>query len=167
MSNVTITFPDGSQREYAAPVTAMGIAESISPRLASEVLVNDKVQDLQIPITENSTVKLLKWEDDEAKQVFWHTSSHLLAEALESLYPGIKFGIGPSIETGFYYDIDSPTPITEADLPKIEEKMMELARVKSPLVRHEVSKAEALKTFTEKGDEYKVELISDLEAAIK
>ncbi len=163
---VTITFPDGNQRVYAAPVTAMGIAESISPRLAAEVLaakVNDRVQDLQIPITENSTVKLLKWEDDEAKAVFWHTSSHLMAEAVESLFPGTKFGIGPSIETGFYYDIDSPTPITEADLPRIEEKMMELARVKEPLVRHEVTKAEALKTFTEKGDEYKLELINDLE----
>ena len=162
---VKITFPDGNQREFAAPVTAMGIAESISPRLASEVLaakVNDKVQDLQIPITEDSTVRLLKWDDEEARQVFWHTSSHLLAEALESLYPGVKFGIGPSIENGFYYDIDSPTPITEADLPKIEAKMMELARVHSPLVRHEVSREEALATFTEKGDEYKVELIRDL-----
>ncbi len=163
---VKITFPDGGVREYAAGVTAMGIAESISPRLASEVLaakVNGNVQDLQIPITEDSSVRLLKWEDDEAKQVFWHTSSHLLAEALESLYPGVKFGIGPSIETGFYYDIDSPTPITEADLGKIEAKMMELAKVKSPLVRHEVSKAEALKTFTDKGDEYKLELINDLD----
>ena len=169
MNNITITFPDGNKREFAAPVTAMGIAESISPRLASEVLAakvsdskDERVQDLQIPITEDSTVKLLKWEDDEAKQVFWHTSSHLLAEALESLYPGIKFGIGPSIESGFYYDIDSPTPITEADLPRIEEKMMELAKVKSPLVRHEVSREEALRTFGEKGDEYKVELIQDL-----
>jgi threonyl-tRNA synthetase len=156
-------------REYEAGVTAMQIAESISPRLAGEVLAakvkdsnGERVQDLQIPIAEDSTVKLLKWDDDEAKSVFWHTSSHLLAEALESLYPGIKFGIGPSIETGFYYDIDSPTPITEADLPAIEAKMMELARVKAPLVRNEVSKAEALKTFTEKGDEYKLELIQDL-----
>jgi threonyl-tRNA synthetase len=162
---IIITFPDGNQKEFAAPVTAMGIAESISPRLANEVLaakVNGNVQDLQIPITEDSTVKLLKWDDQEARQVFWHTSSHLLAEALESLYPGIKFGIGPSIENGFYYDIDSPVPITEADLPKIEAKMMELAKVKSPLVRHEVTREEALATFGEKGDEYKVELIQDL-----
>ncbi|MDR2883411.1 MAG: threonine--tRNA ligase [Alistipes sp.] len=165
MNKITISFPDGNVREYAAGVTAMGVAESISPRLASEVLaakVNDRVQDLQMAITGDSRVKLLKWDDDEAKQVFWHTSSHLLAEALESLYPGIKFGIGPSIETGFYYDVDSPTPITEADLPGIEAKMAELARVKSSLVRHEVSKAEALKAFTEKGDEYKTELIGDL-----
>jgi threonyl-tRNA synthetase len=163
---VTITFPNGDQRVYGSGVTAMGIAESISPRLASEVLaakVNDKVQDLQIPITEDSTVKLLKWEDDEAKNVFWHTSSHLMAEAIEALFPGTKFGIGPAIETGFYYDIDSPTPITEADLPRIEAKMMELARVKEPLVRYEVSKADAVKTFTEKGDEYKLELIDGLD----
>lgn len=163
---VTITFPDGNRRVYAAPVTAMGIAESISPRLAGEVLaarVNGKVQDLQIPITEDSEVKLLKWDDDDAKAVFWHTSSHLMAEALESLYPGVKFGIGPAIETGFYYDIDSPVPITEADLAKIEAKMTELARVREPLVRKEVSKTEALKIFAGKGDEYKVELIGDLE----
>ncbi len=166
MIKIKITFPDGSVREYESGVTAMGIAESISPRLASEVLaakVNDRVQDLQIPITEDSRVKLLKWDDDEAKAVFWHTSSHLLAEALESLYPGIKFGIGPSIETGFYYDVDSPSPITEADLPRIEEKMAELAKTKSPLVRSEVSKAEAMKIFGDKGDEYKTELIGDLE----
>ena len=166
MIKIKITFPDGSVREYESGVTAMGVAESISPRLASEVLaakVNDRVQDLQIPITEDSRVKLLKWDDDEAKAVFWHTSSHLLAEALESLYPGIKFGIGPSIETGFYYDVDSPSPITEADLPRIEEKMAELAKTKSPLVRSEVSKAEAMKIFGDKGDEYKTELIGDLE----
>ncbi len=161
-----ITFPDGSVREYAQGTTAMQIAESISPRLAQEVLaamVNGKVVDLQMPIQEDSSVRLLKWEDDEGKRTFWHTSSHLLAEALESLYPGIKFGIGPSIENGFYYDVDSPTPITEGDLPKIEAKMLELARNKEPLVRKEVSKADALKTFTEKGDQYKVELINDLE----
>jgi threonyl-tRNA synthetase len=171
MKKINITFPDGSRREYEAPVTAMAIAESISPRLAGEVLAakvsdshGDRVQDLQTPINEDSTVKLLKWDDDDAKAVFWHTSSHLLAEALEALYPGVKFGIGPSIESGFYYDIDSPTPITEADLAKIEEKMMELARVKSPLVRNEVSREEALETFRAKGDEYKVELIEDLPA---
>ncbi len=161
---VKITFPDGSVREYGSGVTAMGIAESISPRLASEVLaakVNDKVQDLQVPIVEDSAVRLLKWEDDEAKQVFWHTSSHLLAEALQELYPGVKFGIGPSIETGFYYDIDSPTPITESDLPAIEAKMMELARGGGPLVRHDVPKSEALRMFER--DEYKTELIGDLE----
>ena len=163
---IKITFPDGSIREYAKGTTAMQIAESISPRLAQEVLaveVNGTVQDLLRPINEDSKIRLLKWEDDEGKHAFWHTSSHLLAEALEALYPGIKFGIGPAIENGFYYDVDSPVPITESDLPRIEAKMVELARTKEPVVRTEVSKADALKTFTEKGDQYKVELIEALE----
>ena len=115
------------------------------------------------PIEEDAAVKFYKWDDAEGKHAFWHTSSHLLAEALEALYPGIKFGIGPAIENGFYYDVDSPVPITEADLPTIEKKMQELARNKEQLVRTEVSKADALKTFTEKNDQYKVELIRDLE----
>ena len=144
----------------------MEIAQSISPRLAQEVLaisVNDQTRDLNRPIEEDAAIKLLKWEDDEGKHAFWHTSSHLLAEALQSLYPGVKFGIGPSSENGFYYDVDLPSPITEADLPAIEKKMEELARTKEELVRREVSKAEALKTYTEKGDQYKVELIGDLQ----
>ena len=161
-----ITFPDGSIREYAKGTTAMQIAESISQRLAQEVLaaeVNGEVRDLNLPINDDSHVKLLKWDDDEGKHAFWHTSSHLLAEALEALYPGIKFGIGPAIENGFYYDVDCPVPITESDLPRIEQKMMELARTKEAVVRTEVAKAEALRTFTEKGDQYKVELIEALE----
>ena len=161
-----ITFPDGSIREYAKGTTAMQIAESISQRLAQEVLaaeVNGEVRDLNLPINDDSHVKLLKWDDDEGKHAFWHTSSHLLAEALEALYPGIKFGIGPAIESGFYYDVDCPVPITEGDLPRIEQKMMELARTKEAVVRTEVAKAEALRTFTEKGDQYKVELIEALE----
>ena len=161
-----ITFPDGSIREYAKGTTAMQIAESISQRLAQEVLaaeVNGEVRDLNLPINDDSHVKLLKWDDDEGKHAFWHTSSHLLAEALEALYPGIKFGIGPAIENGFYYDVDCPVPITEGDLPRIEQKMMELARTKEAVVRTEVAKAEALRTFTEKGDQYKVELIEALE----
>ena len=144
----------------------MQIAESISSRLAAEVLtatVNGKVTDLITPINEDCTLTLHKWDDPEAKMTFWHTSSHLLAEALEALYPGIKFGIGPAIESGFYYDVDSPTPITEGDLPAIEAKMAELARNKEPMVRREISKEEAMKTFTEKGDQYKTELISALE----
>lgn len=163
---IKITFPDGSVREYAQGATPMQIAESISSRLAQEVLsatVNGKVTDLQFPLTEDAAVTLHKWDDEAGRRTFWHTSSHLLAEALESLYPGIKFGIGPSIENGFYYDVDSPVPITEGDLPVIEAKMMELARNKEPLVRREVPKSEALETFTEKGDQYKVELITDLE----
>ena len=161
-----ITFPDGSIREYAKGTTAMQIAESISQRLAQEVLaaeVNGEVRDLNLSINDDSHVKLLKWDDDEGKHAFWHTSSHLLAEALEALYPGIKFGIGPAIESGFYYDVDCPVPITEGDLPRIEQKMMELARTKEAVVRTEVAKAEALRTFTEKGDQYKVELIEALE----
>ena len=163
---IKITFPDGSVREYAKGTTAYQIAESISPRLAADSLaaaVNGATVDMTRPIEEDASVKFYKWDDEEGKHAFWHTSSHLLAEALEALYPGIKFGIGPAIENGFYYDVDSPTPITEADLPKIEQKMQELSRNKEQLVRREVPKAEALKTFTEKGDQYKVELISDLQ----
>ncbi len=166
MEQIKITFPDGSIREYAKGTTAMQIAESISQRLAQEVLsatVNGQVVDLLRPIDADAELKLNKWEDPEGKHAFWHTSSHLLAEALENLYPGIKFGIGPAIENGFYYDVDAPEPITEADLPKIEKKMEELARSKEPVVRTDVSKADALRTFTEKGDQYKLELIGDLQ----
>ena len=163
---IKITFPDGSVREFAKGTTAFQIAESISPRLAADSLaasVNGATVDMMRPIEEDASVKFYKWEDEEGKHAFWHTSSHLLAEALEALYPGIKFGIGPAIENGFYYDVDSPTPITEADLPKIEQKMQELSRNKEQLIRREVPKAEALKTFIEKGDQYKVELITDLQ----
>ena len=163
---VKVTFPDGSVREYAKGTTAYQVAESISPRLAADCLaasVNDVTVDLSRSIEEDASIKFYKWDDAEGKHAFWHTSSHLLAEALEALYPGIKFGIGPAIEQGFYYDVDCPVPILESDLPKIEAKMTELSRNKATLVRSEVSKADALKTFTEKGDQYKVELITDLE----
>ena len=172
---IDITFPDGSVKSYEKGITGYEIAQSISPRLAAEVLAvnvttsDDKTgkgttYDLDRPIEENATVRLLKWDDDEAKHVFWHSSSHLMAEALESLFPGIKFGIGPAIENGFYYDVDfGGRQITEADLRTIETKMMELARSKEPFTRREVSKDEALKTFSEKGDEYKCELIGELE----
>ena len=163
---VKVTFPDGSVREYAAGTTAYQVAESISPRLAADCLaasVDGVTVDLSRAIEQDCSIKFYKWEDAEGKHAFWHTSSHLLAEALEALYPGIKFGIGPAIEQGFYYDVDCPVPILESDLPKIEAKMVELARNKETMVRSEVSKAEALKTFTEKGDQYKVELISALE----
>lgn len=162
---IKITFPDGSRREYPKGTTGMQVAESISPRLAQEVLsigVNGETWDLSRPINEDAEIKLYKWEDEEGKHAFWHSSSHLMAAALEALYPGIKFGIGPAIENGFYYDVDSPVPITEADLPVIEKKMIELAREKVPFVRTDVSKADAMKTYTEKGDQYKVELIRDL-----
>ena len=163
---IKITFPDGNVREYAEGITGMQIAESISPRLAQEVLavgVNGQVCDLSKPINEAASVKLFKWEDEEGRRTFWHTSSHLMAEALEQLYPGIRFGIGPSIENGFYYDVDSPEPITEGDLQRIEQRMTELARTKEPLICREVPKDEAMKIYSEKDDPYKTELIGDLE----
>lgn len=164
---INITFPDGSVRQYEKGITPFEIANSISPRLAAEVLastVNSKIYEINRPVNEDASLKLHKWDDQEAKSTFWHSSSHLMAEALEQLYPGIKFGIGPSIETGFYYDVDSgEKSITEADLKNIEEKMLELAREKQSFVRKEVSKEDAMATYTQKGDEYKCELIKDLE----
>ena len=163
---IKVSFPDGSVREFEQGTTAYQVAESISPRLAADCLaasVDGATVDMSHALVQDCAIKFYKWDDAEGKHAFWHTSSHLLAEALEALYPGIKFGIGPAIDNGFYYDVDSPVAITEADLQKIENKMAELARNKEPMVRSEVSKAEALKTFTEKGDQYKVELISDLE----
>ncbi len=164
---INVTFPDGSVRQYNKGVTGLEIAQGISSRLAQEVLavsVNDKVFDLLRPINEDCTIKLHKWEDQEAKQTFWHSSSHLMAEALQSLFPGVKFGIGPAIETGFYYDVDlGEKTITEADLKKIEDKMIELARQKETFVRKDITKAEAMATYTEKGDQYKCDLIKDLE----
>ena len=172
---INITFPDGSVRQYESGVSAFDIANSISPRLAADVLAatvipaadttgKGSVYDVTRPITEDAAIRLHKWEDAEAKHVFWHSSSHLLAAALEALYPGVKFGIGPAVETGFYYDVDfGDKTLVEADLKAIEDKMIELARQKSAFVRTEVSKEEALKTFTEKGDQYKCELISELE----
>lgn len=165
-NQVNISFPDGSIRQFAKGITPYQVAESISPRLAQDVLsatVNGKVVDLGMPINHDSEIKLNKWDDADGRHAFWHSSSHLLAEALESLYPGIKFGIGPAIENGFYYDVDSPVPITEADLPKIEQKMQEFARQKQQYIRKEVSKDEAMRIFTDKGDQYKTELIRDLE----
>lgn len=164
---INITFPDGSVKPFEKGVTAYEIAQSISPRLAAEVLaasVNGEIYDLSRPIETDAEIKLHKWEDEEAKHVFWHSSSHLMAEALESLYPGVKFGIGPAVENGFYYDVDlNGAAITEADLPKIEKKMLELAQGKEDFKRIEVSKAEAMKHFEDKGDQYKCELISELE----
>lgn len=165
---IKITLPDNSVKEYNEAVSGYEIAKDISPRLAKEVLsvtVNDEVWDLQRPITEDARIKLHKWDDEEGKHAFWHSSAHLMAEALEALYPGIKFGIGPSIENGFYYDVDLPEGkvITDADFPKIEAKMKELAQQKNEYSRSEVAKAEALDFYSKKGDEYKVELINDLE----
>ena len=164
---IKITFPDGGVREYEKGVTGTEIAKSISARLAGEVLainVNGQVRDLMRPIEEDAEIKLYKWDDQEGKQAFWHSSSHLMAEALQSLFPKVKFGIGPSIENGFYYDVDlGDHTLTEADLSAIEAKMTEFARQKQQYIRREVSKAEALDTYTKKGDQYKVELITDLQ----
>ncbi|MFI3270154.1 MAG: threonine--tRNA ligase [Rikenellaceae bacterium] len=163
---IKVTFPDGSQREFAAGTTAFQVAESISPRLAADCLaasVNDETVDMATPISADATIKFFKWDDAEGKQAFWHTSSHLLAEALMEFYPGVKFGIGPAIESGFYYDVEAPRPITESDLTTIEAKMIELARKKETLVRTDVSKAEALARFEAIGEIYKCELISELE----
>ena len=163
---IKITFPDGSVREFAQGVTGQQIAESISPRLAQEVLsigVNGETWDLSRPITSDASIKLYKWDDEEGKHAYWHSSAHLMAEALQELYPGIKFGIGPAIENGFYYDVDpGEAVIKEADLQAIENKMVELATRKEEIKRNDISKADALKMFSDKGDEYKVELISDL-----
>jgi threonyl-tRNA synthetase len=164
---VKITFPDSSVREYASGITGLQLAESISPRLAQDVLsisVNNETWDLSRPIHSDASIQLYKWDDDEGKHAFWHSSAHLMAEALQELYPGIKFGIGPAIENGFYYDVDPGTAvIKEADLPVIEKKMVELAARKEAILRTDITKADALKKFQEKGDEYKVELINDLE----
>jgi threonyl-tRNA synthetase len=165
---IKITFPDNSVREYDNAITGYEIAKDISPRLAKEVYsitVNDEVWDLHRTINFDSKINLHKWVDQEGKRAFWHSSAHLLAEALEALYPGIKLGIGPSIENGFYYDVDLPegSVISDSEFPKIETKMKELAQQKNEYVRKEVTKQEALDFFTKKGDEYKIELISELE----
>jgi threonyl-tRNA synthetase len=164
---IKITFPDGSVKEYEEGINSLSIAEQISPKLAKEVYaatVNGEIFDLGRPITISATLKLHKWEDEEAKHAFWHSSAHLLAEALEALYPGIKFGIGPAIENGFYYDVDpgEGKAITEADLPAIENKMKEFANQNQVYIRKDVSKKEAMGLFSQKGDEYKTELINDL-----
>ncbi len=164
---INITFPDGSVREYESGVTGLQIAESISPRLAKEVLaigVNGETRDLARPIEEDASIVLYKWEDPEGKHTFWHTSAHLLAEALQELYPNIQFGIGPAIENGFYYDVDpGDDVIKESDFPRIEKKMQELVAKKEQLVRKSVSKEDALKEFGGRGETYKCELISELE----
>ena len=164
---IKITFPDNSVKEFAAGTTPLQIAESISQRLAQDVLaakVNDQDWDLTRPIESDATIQLYKWDDPEGKHAFWHSSAHLMAEALQELYPGIKFGIGPAIENGFYYDVDpGETPIKEGDFAAIEAKMMELAARKEEIVRKNISKADALKMFGDRGEEYKVELISELE----
>ncbi|WP_419033593.1 threonine--tRNA ligase, partial [Dysgonomonas gadei] len=162
-----ITFPDGSVREFAKGTTSMQIAESISSRLAQDVLaakVNGQVWDLTRPIDEDATIELLKWEDEDGKHAYWHSSAHLMAEAIQILYPHAKFGIGPAIENGFYYDIDfGDTPVKDADFAKIEAKMMELIANKEEIKRQNITKSDAIKMFDARHENYKVELINDLE----
>jgi len=164
---IKITFPDGSVKEFPKGITGLEIAESISSRLAQDALsitVNGQIWDLTRPIETDAAVKINTWDDEEGKHAFWHTSAHLMAEALQELYPGIKFGIGPAIENGFYYDVDpGEAVIRESDLPAIEAKMAELAAQGEKLKRTNISKSDALKKFQTKGDEYKVELINDLQ----
>ncbi len=165
---IKITFPDQSVREYEAGVTGLDIAQSISPRLAQDVIacgVNGETTELNRPISEDAQVTLYKWGDEEGKHAFWHTSAHLMAEALQELYPGTQFGIGPAIENGFYYDVMPPADVklNEGEFPKIEKKMQELVQRKEALVRKDVSKADALKFFGGRGQTYKNELIEELE----
>ncbi len=163
-----ITFPDNTVREFQEGVNGIDIAKSISNSLAKEVIavgVNDETWDATRPITQDSAIKLYKWNDEEGKHAFWHSSAHLMAEVLELFYPGVKLGIGPTIENGFYYDIDLPegASISDNDFKRIEKKMLEIARGKHNYIREEQSKQEALDYFSKKGDEYKLELISELE----
>jgi len=164
---INITLPDNSVKQYKAGITPLEIAREISEGLARNVLaakVNGEIRDATRPLEDDATLQLLTWNDDEGKAAMWHSSAHLMAEAIELLYPGVKFGIGPDIENGFYYDIDfGDYSISEKDFTKIEQKMLELAREKQTFEREEVSKTDALAYFGDKGDEYKLELISDLQ----
>ena len=162
-----ITFPDGAVREYEEGSTAMDIAKNISEGLARKILaseVNGEVWDLSRPIKSDSNIKFLTWDDEKAKSTFWHSSAHLMAEAVEDTFPGVKFWVGPPIEKGFYYDMDlGENEITESDLGKLEKKMTELSRQNNVFLRKEISKNDAIKYFEEKGDEYKLDLLSGLE----
>ena len=164
---IKITFPDQSVKEFAEGTTPMEIAKNISPRLAQEVLaakVNGEVWDLTRPLMHDTAIQLLKWDDEDGKHAYWHSSAHLMAEALQQLYPNVKFGIGPAIENGFYYDIDlGDDVITDNDFAKIEAKMMELAGKGEAIQRTNISKADAMKMFGDRGEVYKTELISELE----
>ena len=165
---IKITFPDGTIKEFEKGITALQIAQSISSRLAKEVFaatVDGETWDLARSINEDASINLLKWEDDEAKHAYWHSSAHLMAEALQELYPGIQFGIGPAIENGFYYDVDPGDGVTirESDFPTIEKKMLEIIARKEEIKRENISKADALKFFGDKNETYKVELIDELE----
>jgi threonyl-tRNA synthetase len=166
MNKIKITFPDGNSKEFDKGITAHQIAESISGRLAEEALavkLNDRVRDLHAPINEDGTVKFLTFDDADGKHVYWHSTSHLMAHAVQSIFPEAKFGVGPAIDAGFYYDIDINSSLSEDDLKKIEEKMAELSKKNEPFVREELSKNDALNFFERKGDNYKTEILSELD----
>ena len=155
MDKILVKLPDGSQREYEKGTTPYQVAESISPRLASDALVakvDGVIKDLNTPLFSDVELSILTFKDDEGKQTYWHSSSHLMAHAIQELYPEAKFGVGPSIDNGFYYDIDINTHLTEEDLPKIEEKMSEIAKNGNPFQRQELSREEAVNYFKKKGD---------------
>ena len=164
---IKITLPDGAVKEYETGITAMGVAISISEGLARKVLaasVNGQVWDAERTINEDATVQLLTWNDLSGKSTFWHSSAHLMAEAIESMFQGVKFWVGPPLETGFYYDVDlGDNSIGEEDLRRLEVKMAELAKQSNPFLRKEISKADAVQMFTDKGDEYKLDLLSNLQ----
>src|SRR5205085_12558146 len=157
---INITFPDGAVRQYEKGITALDIAKSISEGLARKVLaanVNGQVWDATRPIESDSSLKLLTWNDEGGKSTFWHSSAHLMAEAVESIYPGVKFWVGPPVENGFYYDLDlGDKKMNEEDLAKLEKKMQELLKENNAYQRKEISKADAVKYFSDKGDEYKL-----------
>ena len=165
MSSVNITFPDGSVKEFEKGITPFRIAQSISSKLADEVLVaslNSKVVDINTPISADSSVKLHTFKDDIGRETYWHSTSHLMAHAIQSIYPEAKFGVGPAIEGGFYYDFDINTKLSDEDLEKIENKMMEIAQQDQMFKREELSKQEAHDFFEKVNDQYKLEIISEL-----
>ena len=163
---IKITLPDGSVREYEKGTTSLQVAKSISEGLARKILaaqVNGQVWDITRPLNEDASLKLLTWDDTDGKSTFWHSSAHLLAEAVESLYPGVKFWVGPPVEKGFYYDMDlGGRQLNDEDLKKLEVKMSELAKLGNKYVRKEISKSDAIKYFADKDDEYKLDLLQGL-----
>jgi len=166
MDNIKVTFPDGSIKEFEKGISAYSIAESISPRLAEDTLavkVNDSIKDLNSSINSDCDIQFLTFKDEEGKEVYWHSTSHLMAHAVQELYPEAKFGVGPPIENGFYYDIDITTSLTEAELTKIESKMLEITKSNEEFKRQDLSKNEAIKFFEKKGDQYKLEILSEID----
>ena len=166
MGKIKVNFPDGNLKEYDEGITAIKIAESISLRLADDTLaveLNGVVKDLNSPVNTDASIKFLTFEDDKGKEVYWHSTSHLMAHAIQEIYPEAKFGVGPAIEFGFYYDVDINSSLTEPDLRAIENKMAELSKANSAFVRQELSKQEAINFFKDKGDPYKVEILSEID----